>query len=210
MRLFLLLDRAYADLNLNGSRRSVFDRVYEEVVSELGSPRVLVHLYCAPRTQLERIRARGRREERSLSIRYIANVNAAVRRSMSRLNRNVRVLSLDSDLCNFARDKLCQRSVGSGARSVQSISKGKNLSFFAAVTHQSILRWLNHGFSLLVGLHILGCQGIGTQESAVGGGPLARCEDRPSSIRFACFGRRPFTRSLALLADRKGIAQLPG
>ena len=106
-----LLDRAYADLNLKGSWRSVFDAVYEEVVSELGSPRVLVYLHCNPRTQLERIKARGRREERSLSIRYIADVNAAVRRSISRLDRKVRVLSLDSDLRNFARSRLCQREV---------------------------------------------------------------------------------------------------
>jgi deoxyadenosine/deoxycytidine kinase len=106
-----LLDRAYADLNLGGSRRSVFDEVYDEVVAEVGSPRVLVYLHCTPRTQLQRIKARGRREERSLSIGYIADVNAAVRRSMSRLNGNVRVLSLDSDLRNFANSKLCQRKV---------------------------------------------------------------------------------------------------
>src|SRR5271163_870053 len=53
-----------------------------------------------------------------------------------------------------------ERSVSSGARSVQTITKDKNLSSLAAATHQSILRWVDNGLSLLVGLVLFSATGF--------------------------------------------------
>ncbi|MFZ0889251.1 MAG: deoxynucleoside kinase [Candidatus Binataceae bacterium] len=106
-----LLDQAYAGLNLRGSRRSAFLALYDEIVEDLGPPRVLVHLKCTARTEFQRIKKRGRREERSLSVDYLSAVNHAVERLVSKVGEPVGVLAVDSDRQNFDTSKRCQRDL---------------------------------------------------------------------------------------------------
>lgn len=106
-----LLDLAFADLNLTTTRRDLFKKLHDEVLEELGPPHVLVYLQCSPDAQFRRIRARGRREERSLSIDYISNIDNNLLRLVSGLGEAVRLLTVDSERENFATNSACQQKV---------------------------------------------------------------------------------------------------
>ena len=56
----LVLDRAYADVNLQGARLRAFDAVYEVVSNELPGPALIANLECSGREELCRIRRRAR------------------------------------------------------------------------------------------------------------------------------------------------------
>lgn len=100
-----LLDLAYANLNLTGTRRAVFQGLYDEVLRELKPPGLIVNLQCSAKTEMLRIKARGREEERALDFHYINAVNDSVGRVVSDLPVGVRVVTIDSERENFAASK---------------------------------------------------------------------------------------------------------
>lgn len=100
----LVLDRAYADVNLSGGRLAAFDAVYEQVVRELAVPLLLVHLRCGPNEELARIRSRARIEEAALQLDYLNALNVAVERRVKDMGHEVSVLEIDSEINDFAQD----------------------------------------------------------------------------------------------------------
>ncbi len=101
----LFLDYAYAQVTLKGSRFEIFERVYNEVRSHVSPPSLLVHLQCEPAVELERIRARGRDAETSITLDYLKSLNECVDTLVSKLPKTQKVLKLNSVIHDFAHDE---------------------------------------------------------------------------------------------------------
>ena len=107
----LVLDLAYADVNLFGAYREAFDSVFSVVSDEVGAPNLLIHLVCSADTELERIRARSRPEEVSITTSYLSQVNEAVAKRVESQPSDVEVLVLASDELDFAIDQNVREAV---------------------------------------------------------------------------------------------------
>lgn len=107
----LLLDRAYAELNLKPLERRTFGAVYDHVLRELRRPLLLIHLRCNPHVELERVRMRKRREELRLSIDYVAGLNRAVEQQVAAAARQLNVLRIDSGARDFASSKSVRKEI---------------------------------------------------------------------------------------------------
>lgn len=99
-----VLDRAYAAVSLDGGKRQAFLAVLQEALSEIGPPRLVVHLQCSAETELRRIQARGRHAEASVTLRFLDSLNRAVEFEMSGVDKSITTLLFDSDKENFAFD----------------------------------------------------------------------------------------------------------
>ncbi len=106
-----LLDRAYVDVTLSDNERRVFLTVFEEVRRQLGPPALYVLLECSPEEELRRIKARGRETEKSMEIEYLARLNTALACHVEMAESSSRILRIDSEHRNFAKDAVCQTEV---------------------------------------------------------------------------------------------------
>jgi len=100
-----VLDLAYAKMGLEGSKLKAFESVYSEIHRELGAPSLLIHLKCDANTELERIRRRGRKEENSINLEFLAALNKAVEDEVLKVREKWAVLTIDSSLKDFANDE---------------------------------------------------------------------------------------------------------
>lgn len=107
----LLLDYAYAHVTLSGSRFNTFESVYSEACSHLPPPSLLVYLQCDPAVELERIRARGREAERSITVDYLSSINSCLASLVSALPASQAVLSIDSVYYDFAHNEQAKAEV---------------------------------------------------------------------------------------------------
>jgi deoxyadenosine/deoxycytidine kinase len=73
----LYQDLAYTDIVCAANDVRAVEAVHGRMVARVGHPRILVHLTCAPRTQLERIAKRGRPEEAGVNLAYLTDLCAA-------------------------------------------------------------------------------------------------------------------------------------
>lgn len=99
-----VLDRAYADVSLAGSKRQAFSAILHELLSEIGPPQLIVHLQCSAGTALRRVQGRRRSEETAVTCDFLESVNAAVAAELAALNAPITVVPFDSDTQDFATD----------------------------------------------------------------------------------------------------------
>jgi deoxyadenosine/deoxycytidine kinase len=107
----LIQDRAYADINLRDRQLTTFNVVYRHGTNEVGSPLLLIRLECSAKEQLARIRRRARSEEEGVQIRYLAELNKAIRNRVAALPRKTKVLDIDSEALDFAHDRQIQKRI---------------------------------------------------------------------------------------------------
>lgn len=107
----LLLDYAYAHVTLSDSRFETFAQVYKEARSHLSPPSLLVHLRCDPAVELERIRARGRDVEASITVDYLTALNSRLDSLVTSLPATQAVLPLDSVHYDFAHNEQAKAEV---------------------------------------------------------------------------------------------------
>lgn len=107
----LLLDYAYAHVTLSGSRFDTFEGVYHEACSHLPPPCLLVYLQCDPDVELERIRARNREAEKSITVDYLSSINRCLSSLVSALPASQAVLTIDSVFYDFAHDEQAKAEV---------------------------------------------------------------------------------------------------
>jgi len=98
----LLLDLAYADVNLTGSKYETFLRVYQEVQASLQPPLAIVFLQCSPEEELRRVIERARSEEASVPLEYLSALNQALKRRVDEVRDRIKVIELDSEQLDFA------------------------------------------------------------------------------------------------------------
>lgn len=96
----MVLDLAYADVNLSGDRLGLFESLAHELEGEVGPPDLLVRLKCPEEVLLERIHKRARGVESAISLSYLQELDRALARRVAGLS--VPVVVIDSHACNYA------------------------------------------------------------------------------------------------------------
>ena len=109
-------DSAYADLDLNTSKRKAFAVVQDEIERELGKPEMIIHLTCAPETAWQRLRARGRSEESQVSLDFLRDLDNAILRRLDKVAPGVKLLDINSSEVDFAKSAKDQDAVKSLVR----------------------------------------------------------------------------------------------
>lgn len=97
----LLQDLAYADTNLAENRLKIFNEVYHELLDEIGFPKLIIHLVCPEKILLERIIARSRSAETSITIEYLRALAEAINKRIREISSTIKVLTIDSSLYDF-------------------------------------------------------------------------------------------------------------
>lgn len=105
------LDIAYAEIGLEGSKLKAFLTVYDEIMRDLPPPTLLVYLKCDAKTELERIRNRGRTVEDSITVEFLETLNSALERQVARIKDSLPVVAIDSALKDFAHDESAKHEV---------------------------------------------------------------------------------------------------
>jgi deoxyguanosine kinase len=96
-------DLAYASLYAK-EHLAVMQSLYRHLYRELPCPAVVVHLVCDVNTQLDRIRARGRAEERSITRDYLEALNNSIEQVLTTMFPETGVRIVRSDLIDFRDD----------------------------------------------------------------------------------------------------------
>ena len=100
-----LLDLAYAQIGLQGTKLKAFYTIHDEIKRDLPTPALIVHLNCDPRIELRRIRSRGRSIEESINIEFLERLNKAVERQVKNARGKLKVITIDSAEKNFVDDE---------------------------------------------------------------------------------------------------------
>jgi deoxyadenosine/deoxycytidine kinase len=141
-----LQDLTYANINLRTSQREVFQELYDEILEELGPPRVLIYLQCSPSIELKRIKYRGRPEGRRLNVDDIQEIDDNLLHLVSSVREPTRVLTIDSEHLNFATRKACQKKVHCGCngyvQSIRTLAGSMGCSMYKSAA-------FNHGWTLI-------------------------------------------------------------
>lgn len=107
----LLLDLAYANVTLYGSKYKTFLAVHNEVKLDLGLPNLLIYLRCREDIELERIRKRNRIVEESITIEYLSALNNSIEHRVSEIYEKTKIISIDSENQNFADDETVKQDM---------------------------------------------------------------------------------------------------
>ena len=98
----LALDLAYADVTLEPADQDVFKSVLRRAIDKLGPPALIVRLDCDSGVELERIRARARKVEDSISFDYLDSIDTAIEAALaSHWFAAVPVVRIDSHAMDF-------------------------------------------------------------------------------------------------------------
>lgn len=97
----LLLDVAYAEVNLAGDRLKIFLEIVDEIETEIGFPTQIVNLVCPEDVLLKRIIKRSRDAEVSITIEYLHALSKAISQRINCLSNQVSVITVDSNAINF-------------------------------------------------------------------------------------------------------------
>jgi deoxyadenosine/deoxycytidine kinase len=105
-------DLAYASLLKDPVHTDVMGAVYRHLYGQLPRPALIVHLTCDPQVQLARIASRGRPQEASIGIDYLAALNEAIVKQLKDASVGVIVREVCSHEMNFAVDRALATRLG--------------------------------------------------------------------------------------------------
>lgn len=97
----LLLDMAYADVNLTGNRLKIFFEIVEELQLELGLSTQIIHLICPEEILLKRIIQRSREAEATIPLDYLTSISKAISLRVKEIASKVPILTVDSNAIDF-------------------------------------------------------------------------------------------------------------
>ena len=97
----LLLDVAYADVNLVGDRHKIFLEIVKELQKEIGLPSQLIYLVCPEEILLQRIIARARDAETAITIDYLKSLSRALSLRVDEISCKIPVTTIDSNALDF-------------------------------------------------------------------------------------------------------------
>ena len=106
-----LIDLAYAEIGLHGSKLDAFRIIHEEIKRDLPLPALLIHLNCDAETELKRIRARAREIEESINLDFLDTLNKAVGQQVRKVQGNIRIITINSAIKNFADDEKTKEEI---------------------------------------------------------------------------------------------------
>lgn len=99
----LFQDLAYASMGAASADLHIIRPIYDKLIERIGFPSLIVKLNCAPETQLERIRRRGRSQEKAIDKSYLIELNAKIEDDLAALvkQQKIAVMEIDTDKTNF-------------------------------------------------------------------------------------------------------------
>ncbi|MCC2681523.1 MAG: Deoxyadenosine/deoxycytidine kinase [Nitrosospira multiformis] len=98
-------DLAYATLCTAEGHLDVMRNIFAHLYNTLPPPTLIIHLLCNSTVQLERIRARGRKEEKSITQEYLDSLNKAIPDFLREmLTTHTQVYEIHSDQVDFAHN----------------------------------------------------------------------------------------------------------
>lgn len=106
-----LLDLAYAEIGLQGTKLKTFLTVYNEIKLELPAPVLIIHLNCDAKTELERIYNRGRIEEKKININFLKNLNRVIDQKIRDVSKEINIISINSTQKNFVNDESVKQEI---------------------------------------------------------------------------------------------------
>lgn len=101
----LLGDLAYARMGLTSANIRIFESIYYEILSEIKYPDLIVHLYCSPEIELERIKNRGISTEKLIEINFLESLNKEIDCLIKHVSDKTKVVTIDSGKENFIKDR---------------------------------------------------------------------------------------------------------
>ena len=107
----LFLDLAYAEVGLQGTKLEGFHTIYEEIKRDLSPPALLIYLKCDAKTELQRVRKRGRAPEKFVTLEFLEKLNKAVEQQVAKISGKTKVLSIDSAQRNFVKDEAVKQEL---------------------------------------------------------------------------------------------------
>lgn len=99
----LLQDMAYADINLIGKRKKLFNELVENLIEEICYPDFLIYISCHPKIALKRIHQRSRDAENIISISYLEELSAAIEHQIAAVENTLPVLRVDGSTYEFRK-----------------------------------------------------------------------------------------------------------
>ena len=97
----LVLDMAYADINLTGDRQRIFFEIVTELEKEIGLPDKIIHLDCSEEILLERIIRRSRDAETSITLDYLRSLTRAISLRVNNISSKINTFTIDSNAIDF-------------------------------------------------------------------------------------------------------------
>lgn len=107
----MILDHAYAAVTLSPAKLKVFRSVQMHAESGLPPRSLLIQLKCPPEIELKRVMRRRRNPERVITLAYLSKINDALSIRAESLPRREKILLIDSNEINFAKDRHAQEEV---------------------------------------------------------------------------------------------------
>jgi len=98
----LFLDLAYADVNLAGNRHKIFCEIVAELHREIAFPSLTIHLVCPEEILLQRIIARSREAETSVTADYLKALSKAISLRIKGISNQISVITIDSNAIDFS------------------------------------------------------------------------------------------------------------
>jgi len=97
----LILDMAYADVNLAGNRHKIFCEIVAELQNEIAFASQIIHLVCPEEILLKRIIARSRDAETSITVDYLKALSKAISLRIKGISNQLSVITIDSNAVDF-------------------------------------------------------------------------------------------------------------
>lgn len=97
----LLLDLAYADVNLSGQRLKIFIDIVEELHKEIDLPKKIIYLICPEEVLLQRIINRSREAESTITLDYLTSLSQAISKRIGEFSHKVPIITIDSHAIDF-------------------------------------------------------------------------------------------------------------
>ncbi|MEM6405491.1 MAG: deoxynucleoside kinase [Pseudomonadota bacterium] len=107
----LYLDRAYADVTLSPPRKKIYFDVLHELTREIGLPDVLIYIKCSENTLLERIKTRGRKNEKDITFSYLKAMTLSIEKNIKLLSQKSELVILNSEDSDILKSKKYARKI---------------------------------------------------------------------------------------------------
>lgn len=93
----LIQDLAYGKMGLKGKRLDLFTETYIEIINEINYPDILVFLTCDFEILVERIRKRGRENEKGVNTIFLSTLNQLLTKEIETIDQSkTKIIRVDT------------------------------------------------------------------------------------------------------------------
>jgi deoxyguanosine kinase len=107
-------DLGYAVMGLKEKQLNIFRSVHDYIIDELGEPTLIIFMKCSAEGLLERIRLRGRAEEKLIDAGFLSSLSTFVKNEIDikkKKKKDVAFLEIDTEKINIITNSTDQAHV---------------------------------------------------------------------------------------------------